>query len=206
MTNPSVDAAGSSDPTTSATSPGSDPDASPVLQRLWWALLALGVLTIGFGIAVLVWPVATLAVAAVLFGLWLLTAGVVRLVWSLLSSQLSFGWRLVNIVLGILLIGAGIGSLTNLVRSLATLVFVMGFFIVVDGVGDLLQAIGNQTDASRGWLVFTGLVGIIAGGVILSRPGVGLVALVLVTGWMLILVGVGRIVAALALRRLATAA
>lgn len=185
------------------------PSPSPstdLFGAAWPMLLVLGLLTIGFGVAVLVWPAATLVVAAVLFGIWLITAGLIRLVGALASSNLSTGWRTVHVVLGVLLLGAGILALTDLVRSIGALVFVVGFFLLLDGIADLMQAIGDRAAGSRGWLAFTGALGLIAGAVVLSRPDVALVTLVVVLGVALLVVGVGRIVAAFALRRLTTAA
>jgi uncharacterized membrane protein HdeD (DUF308 family) len=188
---------------TSASAPA---PADPVAESAWWLLLALGIITIGFGVAVLVWPAATLLVLAVLFGFWLIVAGVLRLVAAFAEKSLSTGWRVFHGVLGVLLVGAGISALTNLVASLGALVFVVGFFFIVDGVDDLLRAITGRTSGSRGWLAFVGVLGIVAGAIVLSRPGVGLATLVLLVGWLLIGLGVLRIIAALALRRLTTAA
>ena len=182
------------------------PSPADVLGTAWKVMLVLGLLTLGFGIAVLVWPAATLVVAAVLFGVWLIVAGLIRLIGALASKHLSTGWRAVHVVLGVLLLAAGVIALTDLVRSLGALIFVIGFLFVLDGIGDLLQAIGNRTTASRGWLAFTGALGVAAGVIVLSRPSVGLVTLVVVVGVSLLVLGIARIAAAFALRRLATAA
>lgn len=185
------------------------PQDSPTLEALqptWWLLLALGIMTVITGIFVLAWPGATLLVLAVLFGFWLIAAGVLRLIAALAEKSLSLGWRVVHILIGVLLIGAGIGALSNLFTSLASLVFLAGFLLILDGADDLVRAVRNDSQTSRGWLVATGVLGVIAGGVVLSRPAVGLFTLVVVLGAMLLMLGVTRIAAALSLRQLLKAA
>ncbi len=191
------------DPTTATPQ---DPPTLDALRPAWWLLLALGIMTVITGILVLAWPGATLLVLAVLFGFWLIAAGVLRLIAALAEKSLSLGWRVVHILIGVLLIGAGIGALSNLFSSLGALVFLAGFLLILDGADDLVRAVRNDSQTSRGWLVATGVLGVIAGGVVLSRPAVGLFTLVVVLGAMLLMLGVTRIAAALSLRQLLKAA
>lgn len=193
---PDAAAASPQDPTTTAAAIAAD------LRPAWWLLLALGIITMITGILVLAWPGATLLVLAVLFGFWLIMAGVLRLVAALAEKSLSMGWRVVHILIGVLLVGAGIGALANLFSSLGALVFLAGFLLILDGADDLVRAVRNDAQTSRGWLVVTGVLGVIAGGVVLSRPAVGLFTLVVVLGAMLLMLGVTRIAAALSLRQL----
>ena len=193
---PDAAAASPQDPTTTAAAIADD------LRPAWWLLLTLGIITMITGILVLAWPGATLLVLAVLFGFWLIMAGVLRLVAALAEKSLSMGWRVVHILIGVLLVGAGIGALANLFSSLGALVFLAGFLLILDGADDLVRAVRNDAQTSRGWLVVTGVLGVIAGGVVLSRPAVGLFTLVVVLGAMLLMLGVTRIAAALSLRQL----
>lgn len=193
-------------PDASTATPQDPTTTSDALQPAWWLLLALGIMTVITGIFVLVWPGATLLVLAVLFGFWLIMAGVLRLVAALAEKSLSVGWRVVHILIGVLLIGAGIGALANLFSSLGALVFLVGFLLILDGADDLVRAVRNDSQTSRAWLVATGVLGVIAGGVVLSRPAVGLFTLVVVLGAMLLMLGVTRIAAALSLRQLLKAA
>jgi uncharacterized membrane protein HdeD (DUF308 family) len=170
---------------------------------VWWVLLATGILTMLAGIAVLVWPGATLLVIAVLFGVWLVGSGIVRLIAAFADKRLSTFARVLEGLVGAVLVIAGVGALGNVVRSLATLILVIGVLFIIDGIGDLAHALSNR-HGSRAWPAVTGLVAIAAGLVILSRPGVGLVTLVAVLSALLVLLGIARISAAFALRRLGT--
>ena len=51
-----------------------------VMRRLWKSTLALGVLTLVVGAAVLVWPGQSIVVAGVLFGVYLLASGIAQVV------------------------------------------------------------------------------------------------------------------------------
>jgi uncharacterized membrane protein HdeD (DUF308 family) len=51
-----------------------------VVRRLWKSTLALGVLTLIVGAAVLVWPGQSIVVAGVLFGVYLLASGIAQVV------------------------------------------------------------------------------------------------------------------------------
>lgn len=177
-----------------------------LIGTAWWLLLALGIITTGAGIAVFVWPGATLVVLAVLFGIWLVLAGVLRLVGAIAEKRLTTGWRVLHGVVGAALIAAGISSLANLLTSLSTLVLVIGIFLMIDGIDDLLRAFSGHGTGSRWWLVISGLLGVGAGVLIVSRPGIGVVTLVLLVGVSLLLLGITRIVGAFALRSLAQAA
>ena len=190
-------------------SPGAEapPEAEPLTESvaaIWWVLLATGILTMLAGIAVLVWPGATLLVIAVLFGAWLVGSGIVRLVAAFADKRLGGVARVLEGLIGAVLVVAGVGALGNLFRSLATLILVIGVLFIIDGIGDLAHALSNRQGARRAWPVVTGLVAIAAGLVILSRPGVGLVTLVAVLSALLVVLGIARISAAFALRRLGT--
>lgn len=182
------------------------PQAGGAGDIAWGLLLALGIVTTLFGIMVLIRPGATLVVLAVMFGLWLIVAGVLRLVFALADRSLSMGWRIVHILLGVLLLGAGISAVGDLLTSLGALVFVAGFLFILEGVDDLMRAFRNDTEGSRAWLGFTGALGIVAGGIVLARPGIGLATLVIVLGASLIALGVARIAASLVLRKSLAAA
>jgi uncharacterized membrane protein HdeD (DUF308 family) len=103
----------------------------------------------------------------------------------------------------VLLIIGGVAALGNLVASLGALVFLVGFWFIVDGIDDLIIAFTGVGERGRVWPAISGLIGVVAGVVVLSRPGVGLVTLVVVVGVSLIVLGIARIAAAFALRSLA---
>lgn len=188
-----------------AAAPIDEPAAGAPIPASWGFVLILGVLTALAGVAVIAWPGATLLVVAVLFGVWLASSGVMRVVGALLDKQQTTGIRVLEAVVGLALIVAGVVCLANLLTSLAALVFVVGVSLMIDAVGDLVGAFGHHSPHSggrRAWLVLTGLLGLAAGFIIISRPGLGLAVVVALLGTLLIVVGIARITAAFALRSL----
>lgn len=85
--------------------------------------------------------------------------------------------------------------------SLLTLVLLYGVFALFDGGLAIGAAIAGGTPAPRWWLALVGLLGIAAGALTLTWPGItGLVLLFLIAGWALI-AGVFQIVGAIRLRK-----
>lgn len=84
--------------------------------------------------------------------------------------------------------------------SLLTLVLLYGVFALFDGGLAIGAAIMGDTPAPRWWLALAGVLGIAAGAVTLSWPGItGLVLLYFIAAWA-IAVGIFQIVGAIKLR------
>ena len=79
----------------------------------------------------------------------------------------------------------------------------LGIFWVVNGVIELFAALSHRGMPGRGWTALLGLLSILAGIVVLSYPGPGLVTLTVVLRIWLLIYGVMEITAAFRLRRLA---
>src|SRR3712207_3127939 len=77
----------------------------------WWIPLVLGLVSIGFGVAVLVWPGPSLGVLAVLVGCWLILSGVARIVGAFLPGGVAH--RVLSAIVGVLLVVAGFACLVN---------------------------------------------------------------------------------------------
>ena len=75
----------------------------------WWLVLVAGIVAALFGLILLVAPGASLVFLVWLLGIYLLVAGVVRIVGIFLDSS-SWGWKLVA---GILCLIAGLAILSN---------------------------------------------------------------------------------------------
>ncbi|MGH3797029.1 MAG: HdeD family acid-resistance protein [Pseudonocardiaceae bacterium] len=147
-----------------------------------------GALTLVAGILVLVWPGRSVLVVAVVVGIWLLVAGVFRLVAAIAVDDTQGSSRVLLALLGLVAILAGLLCLARPFHSAAALVLVLGVFWVVGGIIEFFH--GLVTDApGRGWAVAGGLVSVIAGIVVLTFPAAGLVALTWLFGIVLIVLG-----------------
>ncbi|RKT52749.1 HdeD family acid-resistance protein [Saccharothrix australiensis] len=166
-----------------------------------WSLAALGqskalritfgVITILIGLLVLLWPGITILTAAVLFGLQLLITGVFWLVSSFTRATASGGHRVLLAVAGVLGLVAGILCLRSPFQTIAVLALLLGATWVVGGVAEIFHGFGNS-----GWAVFSGVITLIAGIIVLVAPLSSMVALAWLFGISLLVLGVMSIAAA----------
>lgn len=176
------------------------------LARSWGLVLLAGLVTIGFGVALLVWPSETLLVVAALFGVWLIITGVLGLVGAF-APDVSGGIRalfgitgILSLVIGIALVKNVVGTETSQARALAFLSLLIGIGWLINGIGELFGALSSPEMTGRGWAIFNGILGMIAGIVVLAWPLKSLAVLATVAGILLVIVGVARVVAAFWLR------
>jgi uncharacterized membrane protein HdeD (DUF308 family) len=109
-------------------------------------------------------------------------------------------WALALRALAALLLG--ILALSRPGITLAALLVLFGVYAMADGIFAVVAAIrGIREREPWGWMMFEGIVGIIAGAIALFAPQIGALALVwLVAGWALA-TGVLEIAAAVRLRK-----
>jgi len=173
------------------------------LGRHWGWVLWFGAITLLAGIVVLAWPGATLLVIAVLFGVQLIVAGIFRFVAAFATEDASGGTRVLLALLGVLSFIIGLYAVRHILLTLLALVLLLGIFWVVNGTIELFAALSQRGMPGRGWTAAMGLLSILAGIVVLSYPGPGLVTLTIVLGIWLLIYGLMEITAAFRLRRLA---
>lgn len=165
----------------------------------WW--IAYGVLTLLAGIAAVVWPAVTVLVLAVVFGIQLLILGVFRIVAAFAVPDTSTARKLVGVLIGILSIIAGILCLRSPIATVVILALLVGAFWLVYGIMEIVGGIAERDgERGRAWAIIGGIIGVIAGVVILAMPAVSAVALAWVLGIMLIVQGVIAIFAAFSKR------
>jgi uncharacterized membrane protein HdeD (DUF308 family) len=151
-----------------------------------WAVLLLGALVmIGLGIALLVWPHASLMVVAVLFGAALVISGAVRMYEGFTARGAeSGGKRAAYIVIGLVAVIAGVYCLRHHDLSLFLVAFVVGVFFIMQGFADIGAA--SAPGGSRGLRITMGIFAIAAGLILVIWPGISLVLmLTIVAAWLL---------------------
>ena len=77
-----------------------------VIRRLWKSVLALGVLTLALGAAVLIWPGDAIVVAAVVFGVYLLVSGIAQAI-AAFAVDMSTATRVLYFISGALSVVLG---------------------------------------------------------------------------------------------------
>src|SRR5438552_2932691 len=180
-------------------------DFLSVIGRNWGIVLTYGILMVILGIVILVWPDATLLVIAVLFGINLFITGIFQVVASFTRDEISGGMRALLAIVGVLGILVGIYLLKHPVLTIAAIVIVLGAFWVVNGVVDFFSGLTHPDQPYRGWRIASGVLGFIAGLIVLFWPAITALALVWVLGIWLVVYGLIAIFGSFQIRKLATA-
>jgi uncharacterized membrane protein HdeD (DUF308 family) len=149
-----------------------------------------GAVALVLGIVLLVWPTRTLAVVAVFLGINFLITGAVKAAVGIFSYGLSAALRTLDILMGLLIMIAGIVAIKN---SAATGEALLIFTVIIIGVGWIIEGIVAMVEAgntpSRTWAILFGGLGVVAGIVVLAVPGWTAAWLLLVSAIALIVLG-----------------
>ena len=155
----------------------------------------LGIAAILLGLALLIWPGATLKVAAIALGLYFVVSGVVRIVTAIVELGLPGGWRALGILVGLLLAVGGVVVLKNAALSGATLAVLV---TMVVGLGWMMEGVMALVESwrmpSSVWAVVYALLSIAAGFIVLFTPVSAAAWLILFGGCALVVLGIVAIV------------
>lgn len=146
----------------------------------WWLLIIRGIVAVMLGVAFLLWPGLSLATAAVVFALFILLSGVIDIVTSIMSIRKSSTWWL-TMLLGIVQVGAGAYIAQRPEITLAVLILVIGFVLLVRGLFEFIAAFDFH-GSMRALLIVVGIVTAAAGVFVLRNPVSGGVAFAWVIG------------------------
>ena len=188
--------------TTSIDTLGFDPEelSKRGLNAIRASIGILGILGVVIGGAMIAWPGKTFVVVGALTGVYFAFAGVVRIALGIFSREVGAGYRILNIVLGLFLLLAGVLLLRNLVEG--SIVLGIGLAIII-GIGWIVQGIMSfiavGKGRSSGWGIASGVIGVLAGLVVLAVPGLSLAWLAIITGIILLILGIAGIVQAFTL-------
>jgi uncharacterized membrane protein HdeD (DUF308 family) len=115
-------------------------------------------------------------------------------------GAVSSTWWIVAIR-GLLAILFGIMALVWPKITILALVILFGAYAIVNGVFALIAAFRGGGGQSRGWLAFSGILGIAAGVVALVWPGITTFALLLLIAIWFVVTGVMEVISAIVLRK-----
>jgi uncharacterized membrane protein HdeD (DUF308 family) len=154
-----------------------------------------GAVALILGVVLLFWPDRTVVVLAAVLGIYFVIAGGLRVLSGIYAQTSPAGHRVLNIVLGLLLVLAGVVALKNLASTAAALlvlaVVVIGVGWIVDGVVSIVEA---GSARSRGWAIAFGVISILAGIVVVAVPVWSIIYLITFAAITLIVLGVVGIV------------
>ncbi|MEV6928925.1 DUF308 domain-containing protein [Dactylosporangium sp. NPDC051485] len=166
----------------------------------FWQLVAAGVITALFGVAVLVWPAATLRLLGVLAGIWLVVMGLSRVVGVFRAGHGTTMRHLVDGAFGLVLLVLGVACLRSTGTAVVALSVLIGLAWLVSGFAELLLGMSAH-GRPRTWLLTLGGVSIAVGIVFFAWPGISLTSLILLTGITALVLGAVEVGVALQARR-----
>jgi len=171
------------------------PEAARNVARAWWLFAIAGVASLVAGIILVARPSDSLAVLAVVVGIFLLLDGVIELISS-------FGHdienRALSALLGVLGIVIGIVLVRHPFHGVAAIGLLIGIWLVAAGVVRLVRVIAVGGRRLLGIII--ALLEVVVGVVIVSD--IGYTALAILAGIWLILNGLGTIALGVVIRGL----
>lgn len=164
---------------------------------VWWIFLLEGIAAIIFGLLLLTAPAATLVALTIFLGFYWLIAGVLELVRMFVDRSVPWIWSL---LIGILGIVAGIIVLNHPLFAAVilptTLVIYLGIVGLIMGV---LAIIGGFTGGGIGSFIL-GVITVLIGLLLLGSPVAAALAVPFVFGILLLIQGVAQIIWAFRVR------
>jgi len=171
------------------------------LGKNWTLFLLRGIAAIIFGAVSLIWPGITLVTLVLLYGAYALVDGLFALFAGIMGKvALAPRWWLV--VIGLLGIGAGIGTFVwPAITALILLFFIAGWAIAT-GLFQVVGAIQLRKEIENEWLlIINGVLSVLLGVALFVMPGAGAVALIWLIGSYAIIYGILMVSFAVRLRK-----
>jgi uncharacterized membrane protein HdeD (DUF308 family) len=160
------------------------------IKSTWWVLLLASILLTVIGVYALFFPGATLELFAIFTGAILITSGIFGFIKSLSTSKTT---SVAGIILSIVSFIIGIYILIYPVVFIEVLLFLFAIALLAKSIVDI-QISTNMSGSSKGWLIFSGIIGIIAAVFLFISPTISGIAILLILGVYAILLGVLSII------------
>ncbi|TAK33454.1 MAG: HdeD family acid-resistance protein [Chloroflexota bacterium] len=161
------------------------------IRQYWWIAVVSAIVAIVFGVLALIWPGLTLSILVLLFGVYAIVYGLVELGATLGAASTHTTWW-PHLLVGLLSIGAGVLSFAYPDTTGVALVYIIGFWAVCIGVVQIIAAFLTNLLAPA----ISGLIAVLFGLLLISNPGVGALALVMLIGIFAIVLGIVQLTAA----------
>jgi uncharacterized membrane protein HdeD (DUF308 family) len=171
-------------------------DAVRDVARVWWVVLVVGLIFLGFGLVMLFDVAAGAWTIAIIVGAFLIFDGLVEVI----SGGRNGGSRGWAIVLGLVLVAGGIVVIVWPGITFLVIAVIWGITLLVGGIARAVSA-AMLRGYGWGWLVVLGVIETIIGIVMLAWPDVTAYVILLLIGIYSIIAGILQIVLAFQLRK-----
>jgi uncharacterized membrane protein HdeD (DUF308 family) len=168
------------------------------LADSWWSFAFRGVISLLFGMAALSYPMKTVFVLIIFFGVYALIDGITALLMGIGDKK----WY-VYLLLGLVSIAAGVIAIARPGATALALLFVIGVWALVRGIGEIMAAIQIRKEVEGEWAIaLSGVLSVVFGLFVLARPGAGALALVWLIAVYAFASGILKLMLGFKLRRL----
>ncbi|WP_421083697.1 HdeD family acid-resistance protein [Rothia nasimurium] len=155
-------------------------------------LFITGSLAIVLGLMAIIWPGITLSVIAVMWGIFALIEAIST--FSRVGSADKSG-KFFYILSGVIGILAGLAVILQPLWGAATLTWVLGFWLMVRGIIEIVAAIRLPKESPKAYLILAGVLWLLAGLLVMASPGVAMISMIVWIGLLTIILGITLIVA-----------
>ena len=156
-----------------------------------------GLVSLIFGLVILIWPSKTAAVVAAIVAVYLLIAGVVNLAIGIFSRKVGTWPRIGYLALGALFLIGAIAMFSNLGTAAQALGFVLGIIVGIVWIFEGVVGFTMLNDTpSKIWTIVLSVLSIVAGVLMILMPVWGAALLWLFLGASLVILGIIQIVRA----------
>jgi uncharacterized membrane protein HdeD (DUF308 family) len=161
-----------------------------------------GIIAIILGVFAMLAPGLTGISVAMLVGMIVLIAGIVRIIWAIQAGSLGKG--LLMFAIGGLTLLCGIALVANPLFASGVLTIMLAVYFIVDGIAEIAAAVRLRPMTGWGWMLFGGIVSIWLGIMIWGQfPLSGAWAIGILLGIKLFFVGLIMITGGSAVRSMA---
>lgn len=178
-------------------------EATAYSIKHWYLPLLVGIVLLLLGIYVFITPLASYLALSLIFSISFLVSGILQITFSLVNRKElhSWGWYLAG---GILYALLGLILVSHPELSIATLPFVVGFFLLFKSVNALAWAYDLKHMGVRRWgnIAIAAVLGIIFSFILLWNPIFAGASLVIWTGLAFMFAGFAGILFSIYLKRM----
>src|SRR4051794_23086598 len=165
-------------------------------KSIVWAILL-----IVFGFLAIALPLATSMGLVLIIGWLLIFSGGFQLVHAFQSK--GAGNIIWKVLVGLLYLVVGLSFIVHPLKGVAGLTLVLGIFLIIEGVFDLIASLQTRSAAGSGWVLSDGIVTLILGIMVWRHwPASSLWVIGTLVGISMIMTGWTRLMISLAARRL----
>jgi uncharacterized membrane protein HdeD (DUF308 family) len=162
---------------------------SKMMSHYWWVLLLRGAFAILFGIVALAYPGITLGSLLLYFAAFACLDGISNVFHAFFGREETESWW-VLLLEGLLSIAFGVIMFQAPGITALMLLLYIGFWAVASGVLRIILAVRLRHEiAGEWWMALGGLVSILFGLSMVSRPGAGALAVLTIIGLWSIVTG-----------------